>query len=391
MEAKRIAIYSGEIPSTTFVERLIEGLAAKKHQIFLFGGVKKNPKYHYKNIKVIGYTGKASKFFLYVKYSLLLLLFQPSSKRKLDRLLKKKGGNIKLHKVKFYPVLWSRPDVFHIQWAKSVPDWMWVQNFGIKLVVSLRGAHVNYSPIADLKLAQIYKDTFPLVDGFHAVSDAIGKEAMKYGASGDKIKIGYSGLETDQFFNSKFGMEKENQTFKILSVGRAHWVKGYSYALDACKLLLNQGISFEYTIIGAEGYEELVYQKSDLNLGESVKFVKNVPFSKVKAFMEESDLVLMPSVEEGIANVVLEAMALGTLVLTADCGGMTEVVKEGSNGFVVPNRNSEAIALKIIEIMGLPKEIKNKILVQARKDIEQKNSKQQMVDAIEELYENVLQ
>ena len=50
-----------------------------------------------------------------------------------------------------------------------------------------------------------------------------------------------------------------------------------------------------------------------------------------------------------------------------------------------------SINLKIIEIMGLPKEVKNKILVQARKDIEQKNSKPQMVDAIEGLYENVLQ
>lgn len=390
MEAKRIAIYSGEIPSTTFVERLIEGLAEKNHQIFLFGALKKVPEYRFKNIKILGYTGKASKFFLYFKYSLLLLLFQASSKRKLDNFLQRQGGNTKLQKIKYYPVLWSRPDVFHIQWAKSVPDWMWVQDFGIKLVVSLRGSHVNYSPIADLNLTQIYKDTFPLVDGFHAVSDAIGKEAMKYGASHDKIKIAYSGLELDQFFNANFGAGKENKVFKILSVGRAHWVKGYSYALDACKLLLDQGISFEYTIIGANGYEELVYQKSDLNLGESVKFVKNIPFFQVKEFMEKSDLVLMPSVEEGIANVVLEAMALGTLVLTADCGGMTEVVKEGSNGFVVPNRNPEAIAAKIIEIMGLPKEIKSKMLVQARKDIEQKNSKQQMVDSIEGLYESVL-
>lgn len=390
MKPKRIAIYSGEIPSTTFVERLIEGLAAKNHEIFLFGALKSKPKYHFKNIKVMGYNGKASKFFIYVKYSLLLLLFRSSSKRKLDNLLKKQGGSIKLQKIKYYPVLWCRPDIFHIQWAKSVPDWMWVQDFGIKLIVSLRGAHVNYSPIADLKLAQVYKETFPHVDGFHAVSEAIGKEAQKYGASDDKIKVGYSGLETDQFFNTNFGIEKENTVFKILSVGRAHWVKGYSYALDACKLLQDKGISFEYTIIGAQGYEELVYQKSDLNLGDSVQFVKNVPFAKVKEFMEKSDLVLMPSVEEGIANVVLEAMALGTLVLTADCSGMTEIVKDGSNGFVVPNRDSGAMAEKVIEIMNLSKQERSKLLLQARQDIEQKNGKQQMIDAIESLYEKVL-
>jgi hypothetical protein len=173
----KIAIYSGLVPSTTFIERLIQGLANNGLHIYLFG-LQRRKSTPLKNVFYFTYTKKLNKLFILIKYSFLLALFKERDKRKLDVFIANQIKNSIQLKIKYYPVLYYRPDIFHLQWAKSIADWLWVQDFGIKLIVSLRGAHINYSPIANPKLAVVYKNLFPKVDGFHAVSDAIAKESI---------------------------------------------------------------------------------------------------------------------------------------------------------------------------------------------------------------------
>jgi colanic acid/amylovoran biosynthesis glycosyltransferase len=96
-------------------------------------------------------------------------------------------------------------------------------------------------------------------------------------------------------------------------------------------------------------------------------------------------------VEEGIANVVLEAMQLGTLVLSTDCGGMGEVIKDGVNGFLVPIRNPEAMAAAIQKIQELSREEKEKIIAAAQETIENRYTTTTMVKGMLGLYNQVLE
>ena len=386
---RKIAVYSGAIPSTTFIERVIVGLSLEGSVVYLFGNQDKKISYQNPSICIKSYSdNRLKKTFFLLKYSLLLVLFKKSEKKILDLHIDKTSKNKILSKIKYYPVLWYRPDVFHLQWAKGVSDWMWVQDFGIKLVVSLRGAHINYTPIAEPEYADLYKIHFPEVDGFHAVSKAISYEAEKYGANPEKIKVVYSGLP-EQILSSE--SRSTNKTFQILSIGRNHWKKGYHYALDAMKLLHEKEIDFHYTIIGAQGVEELEFQRSDLGLTNHVSFKSNVPYSDVQQHMHQTDLLLLPSVEEGIANVVLEAMQLGTVVLTTDCGGMNEVIKDGENGFIVPVRSPQKIADAMLKIYSLSKDEKQRIIKEALVTIQQQHTETKMVLDMLSLYQTVLQ
>ena len=383
----KIAIYSGVIPTSTFIERLIHGLASSNAcEIYLFGAIQKDINYNL-NVKVAGYKNvKWHKTFQLIKFSVLLFLFRRKDKKKLDAILKFQKRNSLLDKVKFYPVLWHKPDIFHLQWAKGLKDWIWVKEFGIKLVLSLRGSQINHSPIADNGLAELYKDNFPKVDAFHAVSKAIGLEAEKYAAQREKIKVVYSGLDLEFVKNE---VEKQDSLFKMLSIGRPHWVKGYTYALDACKILKDKGIKFKYTIIGAAGNIELAYQIKDLNLQDEVVLLNRKPFNDVKAMIQESSLLVLPSLKEGLANVVLEAMSLNTLVLTTDCGGMTEVIEDNHNGFVVPIRNSEKMAMKMMEISKMPNSDIIAITQNAVKTVKTQHNEQQMIIGMLKLYQNL--
>ena len=387
MSKPKIAIYTGELPPPVFINRLINGLAREGCTVYLFGAKKRKVSYG-KNVVVKAYSEKPSlKLLFLVKYTLLLTLFKSSEKKKLDQYINRNSSNKLMSKLRYYPVLWYKPDVFHLQWAKSITTWDWVQHFGIKLVLSLRGAHINYSPIADKNLAENYCKTFPKVDGFHAVSHAIAIETQKYKAQPDKIKVVYSGLSK---INRAFSEKTSNKTFRILSVGRSHWIKGYHYALDAMKIISDKGIDSHYTIIGAKDSEELEFQKSDLGLDKLVEFKGNVPFQEVQKIMFESDLVLLPSVEEGIANVVLEAMQIGTLVLSTDCGGMNEVIENGKNGFIVPGRNPEKMAEAIQKIILLSENERQKITLEAQKTINQNHTDTKMVSDMISLYKTVL-
>ena len=382
----KIAVYSGEIPSTTFIERLIIGLANEGHHVHLFGYIKKKTIYN-ASVSIFAYKNtKLQKLYCFIKYSFLLQFFKSKKKKTLDKFIKEHSKNILLSKVKYYPVLWHHPDVFHLQWAKGLSDWMWVQEFGIKLVLSLRGAHINYSPIADSKLAKMYQNYFPQVDGFHAVSKAIAIEAEKYFATKEKIKVVYSGLDLSLF---KEPIEKRNTIFEIVSIGRPHWIKGYTYALDACRKLKDNDFQFKYTIVGGANDLELVYQIQDLELQSEVVLLEKLPFSDVKELIQSSDVLLLPSVKEGVANVVLEAMALGTLVLTTDCGGMEEVIIDDVNGFLTPIRDSGKMANKIIEISNISENKKTSIIQAAKEIIENQHTEQQMIDGMLELYQSI--
>jgi colanic acid/amylovoran biosynthesis glycosyltransferase len=275
-----------------------------------------------------------------------------------------------------------------VQWVKGLDEWMWVQAFGIKLVLSLRGAHINYSPIADTKLAAMYRENFPKVDGFHAVSKAIAKESLKYHSRDDKIQVIYSGLDLDTLvFQRKESISKDG--LKILSVGRAHWKKGYRYALDAMTVLKEIGVDFHYSIIGVKHDEALLYQRHEAGLNDCVTFLDTLSFEEVKAQITSADVLLLPSIKEGIANVVLEAMALGTLVISTDCGGMNEVVTNNESGFLVPIRDVAAMVDSLMNVYKMPIDTYQSITKKARKVVEDHHTDEQMISSFVNLYNNL--
>ena len=384
----KVAIYSGRIPATTFIERLIKGLAAEGVEVWLFGEVVEEVEYNSDKVRVCGWRGAVGRKLFLLRFLIQFLLLRPKDLIKLWKLVAANSLKLKLYLLsKYLPVLWYKPDIFHLQWVRGVEEWRWVQEFAIQLVVSLRGAQINYVPIAYSDVAASYRQNFPHVDGFHAVSKAIGAEAIKYGAPVEKIRCVYSGLDLDYYrftpcIYQNFG------TLKIISIGRPHWKKGYTYAVDAFAMLKGR-VDFKYTIVGAK-QEEYIFQVNQLGLEKQISLLGKKPHEKVMQLLRHSHLLLLPSVEEGIANVVLEAMALGVPVISTDCGGMAEVIEDGVNGFLVPVRSPSAIADAIWKFSLLSPKDRLQMVREARSTIEKQHTEESMVNGMVELYEEVV-
>ncbi|MFL3005255.1 MAG: glycosyltransferase family 4 protein [Candidatus Neomarinimicrobiota bacterium] len=376
MEKKiNVAIYSGIIPAPNFIENLIKLIGDKNINIYLFGNGG-SVKYKNSNIKTFFTPQGKLKIICFVFFQLLrLFIFYPKKLYKLIRNYKvfTKSGSIFISLSKILPVLNYTPDIFHIQWAKSLPFWFFLKEiYGVKIVLSLRGSHINYSAFANDSLAKNYNILFPNVDRMHAVSKKILLKAEKYGASRDKTDIIYSSLDLGLLKTYKKNNSKPHRPFRFLSVGRFHWVKGYQYSISAFANLKKINKDIHYIIITNNSIsEEILYQIDDLSLKNNIEIIHPDSQDKVYEIMRQSDCLVLPSVQEGISNVVLESMAIGLPVISSDCGGMKEIINYGRNGFYFPSRDSVALEKLLLKVMNLGIEERERIISEGEKFINQ--------------------
>ncbi len=145
--------------------------------------------------------------------------------------------------------------------------------------------------------------------------------------------------------------------YKIVSIGRLENQKNYPLALKVIKSLIEAGISVKYYIYG-QGSCKFSLQKLCSNLGIE-QYVYFMGTSKnVHTEIIDTDFFLMTSNYEGLPNVLLEAMSMGLVVLATNCpcGGPSELIQHGVNGFLFPvgdDRKAVETIISLISDKGL--------------------------------------
>ena len=382
----KIIIFDGSFNTTTFINRLIKGLSIN-HEVFVFG-FDENIQNKISGIKYIGLGTNNSRFFFLVR-SFQLRGF--NIRKLVDLcvgLVFRNKSKIRQQNIQF-AIDSIQPDILHFQWVSVLSYFKDLQlPTHTKTILSQRGFHINVRPFVNIENKHFLEGVFKKIDGFHSVSKAIQEKSNEIYTSPLKIDhVVYSGFDTDSFrFKKTWNTNKKKH---ILSIGRDHWIKDYRSAILAMSILKEKQISFHYTIVGVHNPEELLFLVNDMNLKDSITFLNSIPQEEVYQKMLESDLFLLPSVEEGIANVCVEAMLSKLPVLSTDCGGMSELIVDNETCFLVPTRNPKALADKI-SIFSKLQEIDILQLVNAAyiKATTQHTSKQ-MVDGMISLYKKV--
>ena len=101
----------------------------------------------------------------------------------------------------------------------------------------------------------------------------------------------------------------------------------------------------------------------------------------VAGFMKEMSCIVHPTYyPEGLSNVLLESCTTGRPIITTDRSGCREVVDDGVNGFVVPEKDSAALAHALEQFISLPAEAKAEMGRQARKKVEREFDRQIVVN-----------
>ena len=94
----------------------------------------------------------------------------------------------------------------------------------------------------------------------------------------------------------------------------------------------------------------------DLHVEQHVRFVAAKEHNALLPYYAAASALVMPSIYESFGMVALEAMATGTPVIASAVGGLTYLVKDGETGYLVPSREADALAGRIITLLMLSPE-----------------------------------
>lgn len=226
---------------------------------------------------------------------------------------------------------------------------------GIPSVLTVHAA-INEKPFHRWLARRIFEKLERLI----VVSEALRMDLVSLGIHPEKIQVISSGVDIASFERSELSGFRggEGAPIKILSVGRLHPMKGYDYLIQAVALVQQMGVPIECTIVG-DGPEEAPLRSLAERLLTKVNFTGRLSPSQVRNELKNADLFVLPSVSlgaqaEGTPTALIEAMAAGLPVVSTDSGGIRFLVKDGRNGFVVPERSPDALARAMSAFHGQP-------------------------------------
>ena len=284
-------------------------------------------------------------------------------------------------------------DIVIFQLGHKLFDIKKIHNFKGRVVVCLRGYDITgflqENPHA-------YDDYFETCDLFMPVCESFKKLLEKTGCPLDKIIVHHSAIDCSKFTFKKRDLPQRG-TINIVSAGRFVEKKGFVYAIRAIAQLVQEYPSIRYTIIG-DGILKKKYKKliRKLNVGNHIKIEGWHTHEEYIDILNRSHLFILPSVtaenndQEGIPNVLKEAMAMGLLVVATDHSGNPELIEHGISGFLVSERNSSAISNTVEYLLSNPEKWSS-IQLAAVNKVHQEFDKEKENDVLEAIFYSLLE
>jgi len=231
------------------------------------------------------------------------------------------------------------------------------------------------------------------VNRFLAASDELAAMLIELGAPPERVRVWRLGVEIPQ---DSTPPEPHSGPFRIIMVGRFVEKKGFEYGLSGFAKLIGQGADAELHIVGdgplKPRYQELIAREG---IGERVHFRGIMPHEQVLAEMAGMDLLLAPSVvaangdrESGLI-VVKEANARFVPAVGTQHGGIPEIIDNDRTGFLIPERDQEAIADRLIRLWSDPA-LRLDMGRKAREKMEREYDIRRRVAALEVHYDEVI-
>ncbi len=163
----------------------------------------------------------------------------------------------------------------------------------------------------------------------------------KFIAKNKAVLVNGSGINLDQF--QQVPVVDGSPVF--LMIARLVRYKGIVEFVDAARSLKQRYPQAVFRLVGGPDSNPTALPQSLINQWHNEGVIEYCgETSDVRPFIRQASVYVLPSYREGTPRTVLEAMAMGRPIVTTDTPGCRETVVDGSNGFLVPTRNAQALA-----------------------------------------------
>jgi len=185
-----------------------------------------------------------------------------------------------------------------------------------------------------------------------------------YGAGvANKIQVIHCGIDPDVFQPRQH--HKADEGFTMICVASLQDYKGQRYLIEACHQLKDKGVDFTCLLVGDGNLrQEIEQQIQQLNLEGYVQLLGRQPRQRVSELLASSDVMVLPSVvtesgkKEGIPVALMEALAVEMPVIATRISGIPELIEHEKTGFLVPERDADALAETLLQVYESPDEVK---------------------------------
>jgi glycosyltransferase involved in cell wall biosynthesis len=249
----------------------------------------------------------------------------------------------------------ARYDVLLASWA--FPDAVagaWIARLlGIPYVVKVHGSDLNVQAESRLRRPQI-RQALRGAGAVIAVSRALAAKAVALGARADRVESIYNGVDTKVFHpgdriaaRQRLGLPPEVPV--VLYVGNLKATKGCHDLIEAFPQLVRRHHDARLVYVGdGASRANLEDRAASLCCAPAVRFEGAVDHAATADWFRAADLLCLPSHNEGVPNVVLEAMACGTPIVATHVGGIPEVVPAHA-GILVPPHQPHELGTALVE------------------------------------------
>ncbi len=242
--------------------------------------------------------------------------------------------------------------------------WKLHREFRTPYIVSLRGSDVpGYSD----RFGFLYPFLRPLARciwgrAAAVVSNSQGlKDLALATAPHQEIAIIPNGVDTLRFAPEEKALPHKDGSIRLtLGASRLTDRKGIAYLIEAIDILRDEH-DFRLTIIGdGNAKDRLEASVRERGLESRIGFVGRVPREETLKYYQEADIFVLPSLNEGMSNAMLEALAVGLPLVTTRTGGAEELVQDGVNGLLVGFRDAKDLA-RALRTLALDSDLRDRM------------------------------
>jgi glycosyltransferase involved in cell wall biosynthesis len=359
-------------PPESFVGWKLEALAARGMRVTLASTRVIDPTARLNGVELLPVPrlaqSRAAAARLVLRAGLALLIRSPRRLAKLVRSIRRQmsagvsrryGGTIG-YLAMCLPLAGIRPDVVHFEWHRSAVDHLPLFDvWSCPVTTSCRGSDISVYP--HIPGGELYASRLPevlrRVSAVHCVSDSLKREAAAFGLDPAKVWLARAAVD-HEFFRPVAADEGDSAgqsdgALRVVTVGWLRWHKGHEYGLQAIRSLVDQGVPVRLEMLGDVPFERrswmdeqarVLHTIEDLGLSQHVRLLGEASSAEISQRLQASDVLLHPAVTEGIPAALVEAMACEVPVVATDCGGVSEAVTDGVEGFLVAPRSAEQLA-----------------------------------------------
>jgi glycosyltransferase involved in cell wall biosynthesis len=288
----------------------------------------------------------------------------------------------------------ARPAIVHA--------WLFHAVFAARVLARMTGVPVVISARRNINLGSPLREllnrwTAGLDDRVVAVSEAArGIEIARGGAPPEKVIVIPNGVDPASSIRSNASARSEVRealgvppdSRLVATAGRLHPAKGIDCFLRASAIVSETRPHARFLVVG-DGPDRAALERLSQDLGIRAKTLFLGERTDLSSLLAGIDLFVLASREEGMPNVVLEAMAAGLPVVATAAGGTAEIIENGTSGFLVPPGETAGIAAAAGKLLDDPSAA-SQIAAAALRRVAESFSIETTVRRTQDLYEELL-